>query len=181
MDSDGPDRVVLIVATAEWRAAIDNLEERCVRIVRAALEHSTAASWIRDGEVSILLTDDDEIRDLNARYRSRDHPTNVLSFPTLDLDRGETSAAQPPGTVLLGDIAMSLQRLVAEAEERNKPIQDHFAHLLIHGVLHLLGYDHLENEQAELMEGMEETILSELGMAAAYEAREDTDSPGALQ
>lgn len=170
----------MTVATADWRSAIDNLEERCAGIVSATLERSTTASWVREGEVSILLTTDAEISILNARYRDRDQPTNVLSFPTLDLDGGEADALPPPGPVLLGDIVMSFERLAAEAGERNKPILDHFAHLLVHGVLHLLGYDHLEDEQALLMEGMEEAILSRLGMAAAHGIDDEIDPLGAL-
>lgn len=180
MDSDGLDTVVLTVAAAEWRAAIDNLEERCARIVKETLERSTVVPWLQRGEISLLLTDDDEIRDLNSRYRQRDQSTNVLSFPNVDLEQGKALSSPPPGPVLLGDIAMSFQRLAAEAAERNKSMLDHFAHLLVHGTLHLLGYDHQEDGEADVMEGMEEIVLSNLGMAAPYEVGERADPLGAL-
>ena len=174
MDSDGPTTVVLTVATAEWREAIDHLEERCERIVAETLKRSTATSWLRQGEVSILLSGDREIRELNGRYRGRDHATNVLSFPNFDLEQGRalSPAPPPPDHVLLGDIALSFQRLSEEAVARKKPILDHFAHLLVHGTLHLLGYDHQEDGQAGVMEGIEESILSSLGMADPYETPE---------
>lgn len=179
MDSDGPDTVVLTVATADWRVAIDNLEARCTSIVRATLEYATVLSWLQRGEVSILLSDDDEIRDLNSRYRQRDQPTNVLSFPNFDLDQGEALSPPGPGPVLLGDIAMSFQRLAAEAAEREKCVLDHFAHLLVHGTLHLLGYDHREDKLALVMEEIEETVLKSLGMAAPYDAGEQARPLGA--
>lgn len=180
MDSDELGMVVLTVATAEWRAAIDNLEERSLRILRATLEHSTSLSWLQHGEVSLLLSEDDEIRDLNNRYRERNQPTNVLSFSNLDLKEGKILSPPPPGPVLLGDIAMSFQRLSTEADEQKKPLLDHFAHLLIHGTLHLLGYDHQNDKQALVMEGMEGTVLQSLGMAAPYEAGTSIDKLGAL-
>lgn len=180
MDSDELGTVMLTVTIADWRMVIDRLDERCLSIVRAALEQGTQVSWLRNGEVSLLLSDDDEVRDLNGRYRGRDQPTNVLSFPNIELDQGKTSMAPPVGPVLLGDIAMSYQRLAAEAIERDKPVLDHFAHLLVHGVLHLLGHDHQEEEQAEMMEGLEEVILSSLGMAAPYQPSEGVVRLGAL-
>lgn len=170
MASAGSSTVVLTVAAADWRTAIDNLEERCAGIVLATLEQATAVSWLRQGEVSLLLSSDDDIQELNARYRQLDKPTNVLSFPNFDLSHGKALAPAPAGPVLLGDIAMSFQRLSEEAAERGKPVLDHFAHLLIHGTLHLLGYDHLDDREARVMETMEEVILADLGMAAPYEA-----------
>ncbi|MGI9492347.1 MAG: rRNA maturation RNase YbeY [Geminicoccaceae bacterium] len=185
MDSDGPTTIVLTVATADWREAIDHLEERSERIVAATLQHSTTASWLRRSEVSILLTHDDEIRELNRHYRGRDQSTNVLSFPNVDLDKGQALASPSPGPlpshqVLLGDIAMSFQRLSEEADLYKKPLLDHFAHLLVHGMLHLLGYDHQNDQQAEVMERIEESILSSLGMAAPYAVRDSVDRLEAL-
>ncbi len=180
MNSDGQGTVVLSVTNAAWPAAIDHLEERAARIVKATLERSTKARWLQRGEVSLLLSDDAEICELNSRYRERNQPTNVLSFPNLDLENGEAFVPPPPGPVLLGDIAMSFERLSAEARERNKSILDHFAHLLVHGTLHLVGYDHREEEQALVMERIEEVVLSGLGMAAPYDVGEDAGALGAL-
>lgn len=170
----------MTVAAAEWRGAIDHLEEQSACILRATLERSTASGWVRQGEVSLLLSDDDELQALNSRYRQRDRSTNVLSFPNLDFDEGKALSSPPAGQVLLGDIAMSFQRLNSEAEERKKPLLDHFAHLLAHGTLHLLGYDHQEDEQALVMETMEEVVLRDLGMAPPYETGDGGRSLGGL-
>ena len=168
MDSDGPSTVVLTVAAADWRTAIDDPEAVCRRVVQAALQRGTALDWLRAGEVSILLADDAETRRLNARYRGRDRPTNVLSFPIIDLDQGKSMGAPPPGRALLGDIVLSIDRLRAEAVVLDKPLLDHFGHLLTHGVLHLLGYDHQGADQAATMERLEDMIVRNLGLAAPY-------------
>jgi probable rRNA maturation factor len=180
MDSDGPDTVVLTVAAAVWRTAIDRLEERCLRIVRQTLAQATTLAWLQQGEVSILLCADDEISDLNARYRQQERPTNVLSFPNFDLAEGSACSSPPPGPILLGDIAMSYQRLAAEAGQRDKSMLDHFGHLLVHGTLHLLGYDHQDDDEAAVMERMEERVLASLGMAAPYAPGDGADALGAL-
>ncbi|MDH3662293.1 MAG: rRNA maturation RNase YbeY [Alphaproteobacteria bacterium] len=168
MDSDGSSTVVLTVANAAWRDAFEALEPLVERIVRAALDQATTTPWLKAGEVSLLLTDDPEIQSLNAAYRARDLPTNVLSFPGLDLIGGKADASPPPGPLLLGDIAISFERLRVEAAEQRKNINDHFAHLLVHGTLHLLGYDHGDLVTAEVMEDLEATILKSLGFAAPY-------------
>jgi probable rRNA maturation factor len=179
MDRQAVGSVALTVAAADWRTVVDDLEERCDRIVRETLAHGTALAWLRQGEVSLLLSDDEGIRDLNRRYRQRDRPTNVLSFPNLDLKRGDALSPRPPGPVLLGDVAMSLERLREEASEQGKPMLDHFAHLLVHGALHLLGYDHVDDDEADVMEEMEATVLSSLGMAPPYEADDGAAPLGA--
>ncbi|MGI9434106.1 MAG: rRNA maturation RNase YbeY [Geminicoccaceae bacterium] len=168
MDSDGRATVALTVTTAGWRAAIDDLEGRCLGIVEATLARATDEAWVRRGEVSLLLADDGEIQRLNSRYRQREKPTNVLSFPSMDLQRGRALVQEPRGPVMLGDIAMSFERLSEEAKRDEKPVLDHFAHLLVHGTLHLVGYDHENDEQADLMEGLEAAVLEGLGMAAPY-------------
>jgi probable rRNA maturation factor len=157
-------------AAGDWRAMIDDLEGLAARVVLLALEHGTATAALRAGEVSLLLSDDCEIRSLNAAYRGRDKATNVLSFPALDLDRGETAAAAPPpvGPLLLGDIALSVDRLRAEADAEGKSFADHFCHLLVHGTLHLLGYDHEEEADALVMEALEVRILAALRIASPY-------------
>ncbi|MEM7041924.1 MAG: rRNA maturation RNase YbeY [Pseudomonadota bacterium] len=180
MDSDGSPTVALTVASAAWRNAFEGrtgeaLEPLAERIVRATLDRAAVTPWLKGGEVSLLLTDDREVRSLNATYRERDRPTNVLSFPGLDLLEGEAREGAPPGPVLLGDIAISIDRVLAEAEDLGKTAFDHFAHLLVHGSLHLLGFDHGDDRAAEVMEGLETEILKELGIAAPYD---QTAGPG---
>jgi len=116
----------------------------------------------RDGaEVSLLLTSDAQMRALNARWRGQDAPTNVLSFPAAPMDR----LAESP---VLGDIALAFETLAREAEISGVPLADHYRHLVTHGFLHLIGYDHLTDEDAERMEALERRILARLGAADPY-------------
>lgn len=180
MDIDGSSTVALTVAHAAWQEAFDALEPLAEHIVRTTLDQAAQTSWLKAGEVSLLLTGDREIRALNATFRALDRATNVLSFPGLDLIEGQATMAPSPGPVLLGDIAISFERLTEEATEQRKGIDDHFAHLLVHGTLHLLGYDHGDDAQARVMEGLEAIILKSLGFAAPYAAIAEADAAGAV-
>ena len=116
---------------------------------------------LEPGPVTLLLTDDDTVRDLNARFRGKDHATNVLSFP---------AAPQPglPGPQPLGDLALAFGVCAAEAAAQGKTLADHLRHLVVHGVLHLLGHDHEDDAEAEAMEALEREILAGLGVADPY-------------
>nr|WP_309604462.1 rRNA maturation RNase YbeY [Phenylobacterium sp.] len=109
--------------------------------------------------VTILLTDDETVRDLNARFRGQDRPTNVLSFP---------APANPER--FLGDVALAHGVCAREAADQGKSLAHHLQHLVAHGVLHLLGYDHIRDDEAAAMEGLERAILAGLGIADPYEA-----------
>ena len=127
-------------------------------LVRRAIEAAEAAlaEGERDGaELSILFTDDAGIRELNRKWRGKDMPTNVLSFPQT-------------GGRLLGDVILSAETLKREAGLADKPLEDHMAHLLIHGYLHLLGYDHEGEDDAEKMEQLERVALKSLGISDPY-------------
>ncbi len=113
-------------------------------------------------ELSLVFTDDSSIRAINAEWRGQDKPTNVLSFPAFPVEPGDM-----PGP-MLGDIIMAHETLAREAVELGKPFDDHLTHLLVHGFLHLFGYDHMETDEAEEMEGLETRILSELGLSDPY-------------
>jgi probable rRNA maturation factor len=116
----------------------------------------------RDGaEVSLCLADDERLRELNARWRGVDKPTNVLSFPAAQLER-------PDGPPALGDIALAFETLAREAEDFGAPLADHYRHLVAHGFLHLIGYDHRTGEEAERMEALETRVLARLGLADPY-------------
>jgi probable rRNA maturation factor len=120
----------------------------------------------------ILFTSDDEVHALNRQWRERDQPTNVLSFPMLE--RSDLLALAPDGPPeLLGDIALAHETCVREAAEKGISIEDHAAHLIVHGLLHLAGYDHeLGEVQAEAMEALEVKALALIGVADPYEDRD---------
>ena len=144
-------------------------------LVRSAAEAAIAESAFpqlalseRPVELSVRLVGDDEVRTLNAEWRGKDKPTNVLSFPLADADDLQhTSIASPE--LLLGDIILARGVCVAEAEEKGISVEQHATHLLIHGTLHLLGYDHLEDDDADEMEAREIRALNRLGIANPYE------------
>jgi probable rRNA maturation factor len=121
------------------------------KIALAALKHIPNV-W---GEISVLLTNDKEVHQLNKQFRQKDKPTNVLSFPN-----GEDG--------VLGDIAMSLETLIREAKDEGKSLENHYTHLFVHGVLHLLGYDHENDEDQDEMESLEIKILKKMGITNPY-------------
>jgi len=145
---------------------------RCA--LRVALGAEPAAGAPRGAvEISLVFTDDAEQRRLNRDYRHRDSATNVLSFA--NMDDGALTAGGPdlgPGAAelprLLGDVVLARETVSREALEQGKRLEDHVAHLLVHGVLHLLGYDHQDADEAESMETLETAILAEMGIADPY-------------
>lgn len=125
-------------------------------------------------EISVRLTTDDEVHALNKQYRGKDKPTNVLSFPMVQADLLETIAQNSDdGEVLLGDIILAHGVCVAEAAERGISVEDHAMHLMVHGTLHLLGYDHMDDDEAEGMEQIERDALAALGLHDPYLITED--------
>ena len=139
-----------------WTAALPDAAAVVERAAAAAL--GTVA-----GDVVVLLTDDATVRDLNARFRDRDQPTNVLSFPAAEM----TMPGQAPP---LGDLVLAYGVCAAEAVAQGKTLADHLSHLTVHGVLHLLGRDHEADSEAEEMEAEERAILASLGVADPYRA-----------
>lgn len=140
-----------------WLAAAPDAEDLVEEAAAAALTEIDFGG----GAVTILLTDDDSVRELNARFRGKDYATNVLSFP---------APQNPEG--LLGDIALAYGVCVREATEQGKPLAHHLQHLVAHGVLHLVGYDHETDAEAEQMEGLERVILAGLGVPDPYSAEQ---------
>lgn len=122
-----------------------------------------------DAEVTLRLVDAAEGAELNGRYRGKDRPTNVLSFPF----------EAPPGIPLnlLGDLVICIEVVAREAQEQQKSISAHWAHMVIHGMLHLQGYDHVASDEAAVMEGLETQILSALGFPAPYPDEETETHP----
>jgi probable rRNA maturation factor len=138
----------------------------------ALVEHALQAARLEAGktlingaEVSLLFCDDGRIQELNRDWRGLDKPTNVLSFPAAPADR----LASAP---LLGDIAIAFETVTKEARDEDKSLSDHTSHMIVHGFLHLLGYDHENEEEAEEMEDLERRALARLGIADPYAASE---------
>lgn len=137
----------------------DNVTELADRAIEAAIAH-LALKFDKPTELSILLTDDETIANLNAEWRNKSGATNVLSFPQIP------PFSTPLG--LLGDIILASQTLHREAETLAINIDDHYTHLVIHGFLHILGYDHIKSDEAETMERLECAILARLNIADPY-------------
>lgn len=115
-------------------------------------------------EVSVVLVDDKTVRDLNRTYRNKDKPTNVLSFAALEGEKPEPAES----ALLLGDIVFGYETIERESKEADKSFADHFSHLLVHGMLHLLGYDHENDKDADIMESLEIQVLSRYGIDNPY-------------
>ncbi len=124
-------------------------------------------------EVGIRLADDADVRILNRDYRNRDKPTNVLSFAMVEPGQIMEEANACQGELLLGDIVLAFETCEREAAERNVPVQAHATHLIVHGMLHLLGYDHMDDAEADAMETLEREIMAKLGLHDPYEPVED--------
>lgn len=155
---------------ADWHALVH-------RAATAAIErtpHPELLSTAAAIEISVRLAGDEEVRTLNRQYRGKDAPTNVLSFPMIQPDLLETvTQGSDDGEVLLGDIILAHGVCEREAAKRGIAVADHAAHLLVHGVLHLLGYDHGTDGEAETMEAIERDALASLGLPDPYLLRED--------
>ena len=158
-----PLTVDVTVSAAAWCRLLPDAEA----VVRAAAEAAWRAPGTGEGsgdEVSILLADDETVRALNRRHRGIDRPTNVLSFPI-----GTAPGGEPR---MLGDVALAAGVVLREAEEQGKSVPAHVTHLVVHGVLHLLGYDHEAGPDAETMEALEVQTLAGLGIPNPYDCRE---------
>jgi len=152
-------QVDVVHAVDGWPDDADAVVHRAARAVLSGFEE--AASF---GNISVALMDDASIRLLNRDYRGKDAATNVLSFPV-----EEDDSFLPPGERLpLGDIAVALETVTREAAEEDKTLAEHLAHMVVHGTLHLLGYDHEQDSEAEEMEALERDVLASLGIADPY-------------
>lgn len=156
-----PATEVLVTAdcwTSEGSA--ETIVHRAIEAAASMVEADTA-----DAEVAVMLTDDAGIRTLNKNWRGIDKPTNVLSFPALQPERVRDDDDAPR---MLGDIAIAYETTRNEADSEHKPFEHHLSHLAVHGFLHLIGYDHENNDDAEVMESLERDILAQLGIPDPY-------------
>jgi probable rRNA maturation factor len=169
--------MILVEADAgeEWDSRTD-WEELARRAVLTAVANS-AQSKLGNSEllveVSVKFTDDEEVKALNRTYRGKDKPTNVLSFPMIESELLESIASADSGEVLLGDIVLARGVCEAEAADKQVAVDVHATHLVVHGMLHLLGYDHETGEaDAEGMEEIERRALAAIGIADPYAVTE---------
>ncbi len=142
---------------------VDHLRATAERSVNAAIGRADL-EFPENAELSIMLGNDGQLRALNREWRNIDMSTNVLSFPGKDISVGEEAGP------LIGDIAISMETLKREADLEKKSEDDHFSHLIVHGFLHLFGYDHETDDEADVMENLERSVLADLGIADPYES-----------
>ena len=159
--------IEVAVLCAGWRDSLPDAAEMARSAARLALPRDarpTAGASVERVELGIRLADDAEQRRLNRDWRGIDRPTNVLAFPGW-----EPGAPLPAGAPwLLGDVSLAYETVAREAQQQGKSFSDHFRHLVVHGVLHLLGYDHATEAEAKQMEALETSILAGLGVADPY-------------
>jgi probable rRNA maturation factor len=166
--------ISISLEAGDWEVVVADVEQRIETAARAAFDAAERPS-VLDGapaEMSLVLADDALVRTLNRDYRDKDKPTNVLSFALLDdLDDTDDDLARDEGMpILIGDVILAFETVQREAREQGKSVGDHLTHLVIHGVLHLLGYDHLSDPDADRMERLETSILARMGIADPYSA-----------
>lgn len=169
--TSGRPRLSIAVSTVDpsWSKISPDAAKLLRRSARRAFVAAGAAGWRGSKvghEVSFMLTDDKGMRKLNRTYRGKDKPTNVLSFAALD---GAKPKAGAPW--LLGDIVLASGVIAREAKQQAKKLDHHLSHMAVHGVLHLLGYDHEDDADAEIMEALEIAALAGMGIANPYEIR----------
>ena len=159
--------ITVITEDPAWAEVLEQCEALVVQAARGAVQRLGDVAASAPSELSVVLSSDRLVRRLNRDYRGRDEPTNVLSFAELDEPAGAITA----GPRLLGDVILARETVVKEAGEQGKQAADHLAHLVVHGVLHLLGYDHQNRCEAQAMESLEREILHGLGIADPYLSR----------
>lgn len=163
-----PHQIDILIEDDRWQAL--DLSALVTRAVHAVLDHA----GLQNVELSLLACDDARIMTLNTDFRDKPTPTNVLSWPEEDLsatqdgDAPRAPSPDPNGTICLGDIALAYDTCTREADVQGKPMRDHVTHLLVHGTLHLLGYDHMRDADAAVMESLEVKLLGNLGVPDPY-------------
>lgn len=175
-------RVDIFAPRNEWMRDVEGLSKLVTEAARAAIR--TSGRVQHECELSVILTDDRELRMLNKEHRGIDAPTNVLAFPGEPLEDDEGSYTAMDRPLVMGDILTAYETMVREAAEAGKPLREHLAHIVVHGALHLCGFDHEEESDAEKMEALERRIMKDLGFrerpaeAASPQTSEDAaDSP----
>ena len=162
-------RIEYIIEDPRWK--IRGLKSKTRKAVQATLQQLGYFKSLGRCTLTILLACDDKLKELNKDFRKKNQPTNVLSFPGYSLSEGNFSPILESGDKFpyIGDIAVSYDCVYIESEGQAKDFMNHYLHLIIHSVLHLLGYDHIKPKQAKKMESLEIVVLSQLGISNPYE------------
>ncbi len=175
MTFDNPDLDISLQST-DWQSEFPDYRDHisaCLVQIMENIPEARNFGRIPRLELSIVLTDDHNIRELNRQYRDRDRATNVLSFPSLSAQEIDIHLHQdgeiPDHPIALGDVVLAFETISTEARTQGKDFPDHFCHLFIHGILHLLGYDHMEKARARQMEALEKKLLLKLSIDDPYQ------------
>ncbi|MEZ0480508.1 rRNA maturation RNase YbeY [Planococcus sp. SSTMD024] len=157
--------------TIDFIDETEQLDDKALAFVKKVLEHAAQHEQTGEAEVSVTFTDDESIRAINRDYREKDQPTDVISFSMEEQGEDEVAIIGETGPRLLGDIIISVERTQLQAEEYGHSFERELGFLAVHGFLHLLGYDHLNEQDEKEMFGRQEEILSSLGLTRdAHEA-----------
>lgn len=175
--------ITIMLESSKWEVNIPKIHDTILQLLQETLnvlEQERQRIPFFSG-ITFLFTDDTQVQELNNQFRQKDKPTNVLSFPTYTLEeldemipsllQDQAKENLPPPLLMLGDVALAFETIMRESTEQNKPFRDHLSHLMLHGTLHLLGYDHEEDSERELMESLEISILKNLDIDNPYEER----------
>lgn len=155
---------------ADW----ESLSNKAVKTAVSASPQAVLAEAAATVEIAVRLTSDEVVQTLNRQYRQQDKPTNVLSFPMVQPDLIDSLSNTDDGEILLGDIVLAYGVCAREAVEKDVSLEDHAAHLIVHGVLHLLGHDHMNDVDADAMEAIERAAMAALGLHDPYQ---DSETP----
>ncbi len=164
----------LIIDDNSWEDSLKDYQEIADNVFNTTMEHIVTEfdlelfDFEKDFNCNLILTNNAQVQELNNQFRGKDKPTNVLSFANIDADDFEDKLNDDQ-EISLGEIFIALETLQAEAKEKNTAFKNHFAHLFIHGILHLLGFDHQDDDDAEEMEQIEVEILQKLDIMNPYE------------
>ncbi len=153
----------IIIHDDSWHDEVADIESKTFNIISSILQEQLHNSQMI--EVSLVLADDDFVQDLNKKYRHQNKPTNVLSFPQTE----PHDLQKPQPFISLGDIIIALETMKRESVDQKKSFLDHYTHMLVHGCLHLLHFDHQDDKQAEEMESLEIHYLQDMGIKNPYE------------
>jgi probable rRNA maturation factor len=168
--------VDISIESPAWNTACPDYEPLVQKAIDAVFTQSPVARDLLqrgiEPDISVVLADDATVQTLNRDYRDKDKPTNVLSFAQMDSEAGWI-APDHPGPCALGDLVLAYETVLRESQEGEKPFESHFIHLIVHGTLHLLGYDHIDDAEAETMESLEIQILKSLDIENPYKISEN--------